>query len=89
MICPHCKKEIGRKDYVDKQLREERNNLIIKSISIANNGISIAELCRKTGIVRSTMRYYIRSLLIDNIISQDRKLNLAGRPTLLKLKNKK
>ncbi len=77
--CPHCNKEI------DTSLASEmKKEEVLEEIDSQTH--SISSLSRKLEIKRSTLRYYLSSLISENKIVEERLENLAGRPTILKIK---
>lgn len=67
-----------------------KKNNILSSIlnSVSNKPLTISELARKLNINRSTIRYYLSILKQENKISFERRDDLAGRPTYIKINEK-
>lgn len=64
----------------------KRNQILMDIIQlIGYKPYSISELGRKLNLNRSTLRYYLSLLKQERIITFDRQVKSAGRPTIIKL----
>ena len=72
---------------IDKLLQDSKKEAVIFEImnQLNKQEQSIAELSRNMKINRSTLRYYLNELIVENKILIEKRDDLIGRPTILKI----
>jgi len=80
MKCPYCNKEIPKEIFANST-KDMLYDEITKDIH------SIASLCRKTGIKRSSAIYYLNQLILEDKIFYEKLSNLQGKPSLIRVKD--